>query len=173
MRTFIALELPEEFAYEVAELSRSLSHGVKGRFMKRDTYHLTLAFLGDTTAEGVSAACDVLDSLEGRGVIPLIPNGLGKFGRSADATLWLGLSERSELMSLAEDVRAGLQAQNAWFDPKPFKPHITLARRCKLADADLSQLPFPIASEACRVKLFKSNLSSEGASYDALHSVTL
>ena len=173
MRTFIALELPEEFAYEVAELSRSLSHEVRGRFMKRDTYHLTLAFMGDTSPEGVSAACEVLNSLEGGGAVSLVPNGLGKFGRSADATLWRGLVERPELLSLAEDVRVGLRAQHVWFDPKPFKPHITLARRCKLTGANLSQLPFPVTSEATRVTLFRSTLSSEGASYEPIHTVGL
>lgn len=47
MRTFIALDIPEEFADDVAALARVLSASVEGRFLARDTYHLTLAFLGD------------------------------------------------------------------------------------------------------------------------------
>ena len=47
MRTLIALNIPEEFADDVAALARMLSASMEGRFLARDTYHLTLAFLGD------------------------------------------------------------------------------------------------------------------------------
>lgn len=56
MRTFIALELPQDFCDDTANLARDLSKTIQGRFMKRETYHLTLAFLGDineTTAAKV------------------------------------------------------------------------------------------------------------------------
>ena len=47
MRTFIALDLPPGFADDAAALARRLSASMEGRFLPRDTYHLTLAFLGD------------------------------------------------------------------------------------------------------------------------------
>lgn len=44
MRTFIALELPEEFADELAGLARQLKPVVRGRFSPQENYRLTLAF---------------------------------------------------------------------------------------------------------------------------------
>ena len=47
MRTFVALDLPPDFADDVAALARQMGAAVEGRFLPRSTYHLTLAFLGD------------------------------------------------------------------------------------------------------------------------------
>ena len=47
MRTFIALELPQTYCAETEALANQLSTTVQGRFLKQDTYHLTLAFLGE------------------------------------------------------------------------------------------------------------------------------
>lgn len=173
MRSFIALELPEVFSYETAMLARQISRQVQGRFMKRDTYHLTLAFLGDASDSDIMEAVCVLDALEGSGSVSLEIDGLGKFGRASDATLWLGLRPDEELMLLAERVRDGLEAAGVAFDRKSFKPHITLARRARLGKADLQGLPFPQDNRACRLTLFKSALTSSGAIYKPIHSVGL
>ena len=37
MRTFIALDLPPDFADDAAALARRLSASMEGRFLKRDT----------------------------------------------------------------------------------------------------------------------------------------
>lgn len=67
MRTFIALELPQEFCDEVASLAHALKRTIEGRFMKRETYHLTLAFLGDINE---STAVKVIESIDA--VLPLL-----------------------------------------------------------------------------------------------------
>ena len=61
MRTFIALDLPPDFADDAAALARRLSASMEGRFLKRDTYHLTLAFLGDVDEAQLAAATDALE----------------------------------------------------------------------------------------------------------------
>ena len=50
MRTFVALDLPPDFADDVAALARQLGAAVEGRFLPRSTYHLTLAFPRDDRA---------------------------------------------------------------------------------------------------------------------------
>ena len=62
MRTFIALDLPPDFADDAAALARRLSASMEGRFLKRDTYHLTLAFLGDVDEAQLAAATDALEA---------------------------------------------------------------------------------------------------------------
>lgn len=174
MRTFIALELPDAFATDIAALARRLSASLEGRFLPRENHHLTLAFLGDTSESDVASAIDALETAcVGARPIPLRSDGLGKFGRANDATLWLGIAPDPELTSLVDRLRAELTARCVPFDAKPFKPHITLARRARIPQADLPPLAFPLDDAATTVTLFKSTLDREGAVYKPLHSVEL
>lgn len=174
MRAFIALELPEEFADELAALARTLSAAVDGRFMPRENYHVTLAFLGEIGEAGARDAIAALDeACAGHGPVPLTPDGLGSFGRPRDATLWLGLRDEPGLRDVAEAVRAALDARGVDYDRKPFRPHITLARRVRLEHAALPQLAFPLPASATHVTLFRSTLTQTGAIYKPLYSVKL
>lgn len=174
MRTFVALELPQGFATDVAALTRQLSAAVEGRFLPRDSYHLTLAFLGDVGARDAATATDALEAAcASQPAVPLRSDGLGKFGRASDATLWLGIAPVPELMELAERMREELATRGVPFDDKPFKPHITLARRARIPKASLPPLAFPLDDAATRVTLFKSTLERTGATYKPLHTARL
>ncbi len=172
MRAFIALELPEVFVDGVAGVARVLSGAVKGRFVPRENYHITLAFLGEVDDATTRQAMSVLDeACASAASVRLTADGLGKFGRASDATLWLGVAEDVGLMALAASVREGLASRGIPFDPKPFKPHITLARRAHIPHAPLPSVPFPEPALAARVTLFKSILDRQGAVYKPLHTV--
>lgn len=174
MRTFIALELPADFADEVAAVARRLSASLEGRFLDRSSYHLTLAFLGDLSDAEVARAMDALDAAcAGATPVPLAPDGLGKFGRPTDATLWLGLTPAPALLALAKRVREELAARDLPFDPKPFRPHITLGRRVRIPTKPLPSFAFPLPTRAHAVTLFKSILSRDGATYKPLYSIDL
>ena len=124
--------------------------------------------------DGARAAMAALDAAcAGRGPIPLRCDGLGKFGRPHDATLWLGIAPHPDLVELAARVREELVARNVPFDGKAFKPHLTLARRVRIPRGALPALAFPEPAEARTVTLFKSTLTREGAVYKPLHSVEL
>ena len=172
MRTFIALEVPDGFRFEVASLARQLAEHVDGRFTQPDNYHLTLAFLGDVGEREIASAIDALEAACAKRIAPsLAPDGLGKFGNANDATLWLGLAPTDALVGAAADVRNALEARGIPFDRKPFKPHITLARRAAIPKAALPPLPFPAPAHASAATLFKSELDSEGAIYTPLHTI--
>lgn len=174
MRAFIALKLPPRFADEVFALSRRLALAVKGRFMPRENHHLTLAFLGDVYEAEARDAVVALDrACAGLGPVRLRADGLGRFGRPSDATLWLGVVLAPELRDLVERLRGELDACGLDYDRKPFRPHITLARRARLPKGDLPTLEFPNDDVACEVVLFKSVLDSEGATYKELYGVNL
>lgn len=174
MRTFIALELPDAFAAEVAAVARILGEVVGGRTMKPETFHITLAFLGDIPDADVRSAMDALDAACLRAhAVSLRADGLGKFGRSSDATLWMGLRPAAELVGLAQVVREELAARDIAYDDKPFKPHITLVRRARIPETTLPDLPFPSDAVARRVVLFKSALSQDGATYTPLYEFDL
>ena len=94
-------------------------------------------------------------------------------GRPADATLWLGVAPDPALQALAERVREELTARDVPFDPKPFRPHITLGRRVRIPKKPLPPLAFPLPAHARTVTLFKSTLSRDGAEYKPLYTVEL
>lgn len=174
MRAFIALEVSEGFADDIAGLARQLGAVVEGRFLPRSIYHLTLAFLGEVDKREISASMAAIDAAcADAAPIPLRSDGLGKFGRPSDATLWLGIAPVPTLMLFAERIREELARRNVPFDDKPFKPHITLARRACIPKGSLPALAFPEIGEASAVVLFKSTLSKEGATYKPLHTAAL
>lgn len=174
MRTFIAVELPRGFADETAGMARQLSSAVKGRFSPRENYHLTLAFLGEI---GEAQAHDAITALDaacaGTGPVELQSEGLGHFGRPNDATLWLGITPTPELVGLCDRVRVELRAAGLSFDDKPFRPHITLARRARLPRGPLPELAFPLPTRAACVTLFKSTLTQDGPIYKELYAIEL
>ena len=176
MRAFIALEVPESFASEVAELARTLSAMVTGRFMPRENYHLTLAFLGEVGEAGARCAIEAIDAacaLRSGDPVMLNAEGLGTFGKPRDATLWLGIEPAEGLMRFANDVRAELKGRSIAYDTKPFRPHITIARRARVPQQALPVLAFPQPVPALAITLFKSELSSSGATYKPLYRVEL
>ena len=117
---------------------------------------------------------DAIDeACQGIGAVGLSCNGLGTFGRSSDATLWLGLDPEQGLSELAVSVRAKLAARGVALDDKPVRPHITLARRARIPRGILPELPFPAPVAASRVTPFKSVLSKDGATYKPIYTVDL
>ncbi len=174
MRAFIALKLGEGYKDDLAALARTLSARVDGRFMARATYHVTLAFLGEVDEAGARRAMDALDAAcAGAEPVELRCQGLGRFKRGRDDTLFLDVAPAPELEDLAARVRAELGARGLAYDGKPFRAHITLARRARLRGVDLADLPFPPAERADTAALFKSTLTPEGAVYKELYAVRL
>lgn len=159
---------------EISCLVRPLRASMPARFIPRENRHITLAFLGDAPT---SALPDIEDALEAAAAnneeITLLPDRLGKFGRSSDATFWLGLAEDPGLTSLANRLREELYTRDIPFDDKPFLAHITLARRARIPKGNLPPLPFPGPARATHVSLFKSTLSSEGATYEEIYGISL
>ena len=174
MRTFIALELPEGMRWETAALARGLASRVSGRFMARESYHVTLAFLGEIDEAAARSVIGALDEVALHcDPVELRPDGLGTFGRPRDCTLWLGLAATDALIGLARLLRGALNERGITFDGKSFRPHVTLARRASLPAAPLEGPVFPAPALAHRVTFFKSSLSSSGAVYKPLYTVEL
>lgn len=170
----MAVEVPGQLEDEVAGIARQLGAAVSGRFMPRGNYHVTLAFLGDIDEAAASAAIAALDeACAGIPPVELRASELGTFGRGREVTLWLGFAAASGLADLAERVRGHLAARSLPFDEKPFRPHITLARRARIPRSELPQLAFPQPVRAARVTLFRSFLASDGATYKPLYTVEL
>ena len=166
MRTFIALEVPARLSEQLGGVAMELSGHLRGRFITRDTYHVTLAFLGDIEPLELDAVKAALDEA-------LEPDRLGTFGRPINSTLWVGMAEHQALMALAARVREGLACRGIAFDDKEFVPHVTLARRARVLCDALPHLKLPAAAVSTRVVVMESVLGEKGARYSELYAVDL
>jgi 2'-5' RNA ligase len=129
-RLFIAIPVPEPISKKLEEWT--LDHKEKLSFRKwthpRD-YHITLQFLGDTTAAQRDALQAALREVKAKS-LSLALNGAGTFGLAkSPRVLWAAVAGDLEgLNNLhAEVIKA---TRTAGFEPedRPYSPHITLAR---------------------------------------------
>ena len=123
MRLFVAIDFPQELKDALASVIASLkAQGASANFTRRENMHLTLAFIGETPR--VSDAVAALESVK---AVPfrLALDGSGCFGD----LLWVGAHRNPDMQRLAEKVRDALRGAGFNIDPKPFKPHVTVARR--------------------------------------------
>lgn len=174
MRLFIAAELPQALHAALCETSALLRDTVHGRYVAPDSFHMTLAFLGEVSGARVGDACAAIDeACQGQGPIDVALGALGTFGRSKRATLWQGLARGvDELGGLAGDVRECVAERGLIYDPSLFVPHITLMRS---ADVSSGVLPMPVVERGSidTITLFESDLSGGRPRYEALYRVKL
>jgi 2'-5' RNA ligase len=180
MRLFIAVELGEEVRSRIAvELGSLQRIAPDAKWVRVESMHVTLAFLGHLPEEKVPAIRSAIEKAAATGhPLSLHARGLGSFGSSRrPRVLWVGLHGEMELLAQsqhrleAELVPLGYQPER-----RAFNPHLTLARaRNPSGDAKLLRcleygrdLDFGRA-QVDRIVLFRSDLSPKGARYTALH----
>jgi 2'-5' RNA ligase len=173
MRLFIALDLPDALKDRLSALKTTLPGAT---WVRRETYHLTLRFLGDDVPEArLPALKSALAALQ-HPAFDVQLAGVGRFPPSpkkAARVLWVGVAENPALQSLHRAVQEAVVV--AGFPPEdaPLKAHITLARLKseKLAPeipaflahhAGFSAPPFRAES----FQLYESRLTPQGAFYE-------
>jgi RNA 2',3'-cyclic 3'-phosphodiesterase len=166
-RLFTGLEIPDDVAFDL-DLMRG---GISGaRWIDRESYHLTLRFIGDIE-EGLAREISYeLDGVEAK-PFQLRLTGSGVFGGNKPHTLYAAVEESPELRRLQSIHERICQALGLPPEPRKFAPHVTLAR---LKEPDLQALHRFIAShnlyksrvfEVARFVLFSSRPSRGGGPY--------
>ncbi len=130
MRTFIAIDLPEEIRGELARWQRTLAPICPdARWARPEGIHLTLKFLGEISADQVS---QVTNSLKGFGPIEAFKVEVRGFGFFPDAkrprVLWAGVTAPDALAALATRVEEAMEKLGFAREQRDFNPHLTLAR---------------------------------------------
>jgi 2'-5' RNA ligase len=182
MRLFLALELPEAVARAVAELRERLRLQLRGwRWVSPHGMHVTVRFLGE-----VDEARDLASREAWRSAAATVPafeiraTALGRFPeRGRPRVLWVGVEETAAggaLASLAVSLEVAARACGWPAEPRPFRPHLTLARAARDGTPDAAgpdQGPGAAVGRVHRVVLFQSHLGPRGARYTALASFPL
>jgi 2'-5' RNA ligase len=125
-RLFFAIELPAKLQPQLVQWRAQHFAPEAGRPIAAANLHLTLAFLGDISAEKQKA----LETLAGRIRQPgftLTLDDAGQWLRSR--VVWLGSRQPPRgLLQLADMLRAQAARSGCYQSPQPFHPHITLLR---------------------------------------------
>jgi 2'-5' RNA ligase len=166
-RLFLAIPLPNETKAALRPLLSSASKGV--RLTASDQMHLTLHFIGpaeiDRLAEELGQVRCEPFSLTIRGV--------GHFETAGNTlTLWAGVDRSPQLLDLHRLLGQCLASLNLPLDPRPFSPHITLARGDRALMQDLleafatehSHFELP-AMPVTEFQLYSSTLRPTGPVY--------
>jgi RNA 2',3'-cyclic 3'-phosphodiesterase len=133
-----------------------------GRVMRRDSLHITLAFLGDIPTERVAA----LKCIAGDVVAQPFDLAVDRLGYwRHNRILWAG-ADAAPLTVLAERLTAKLASAGFRFDARPFVPHMTLLRDADCAGA--LTMRDPVCWPVTEFLLVRSGLSAAGAHYEAI-----
>ncbi|MGE0788209.1 MAG: RNA 2',3'-cyclic phosphodiesterase [Sandaracinaceae bacterium] len=176
MRIFFALALPEDVRAACAALRRPLEGA---RWIAPELLHLTLRFLGEIDDASVAR----LSFAVAARAAPIAPfevelAGMGTFGRPA-RVVYLRAWPRDRLERLAHAVDSACLSEGAPQDPKPFRPHVTIARLRAAPDrSELDALRSDAATfvrrfQAEHVHLVRSTLRSDGPTYETLEELPL
>lgn len=96
------------------------------RWARSAERHITLQFLGETDPERAACVTERLAAIRSPQVSAQIV-GLGFFVRAG--VFWAGVEPSAELLALQQRVTAATRACGVVAEPRPYCPHITLARR--------------------------------------------
>lgn len=126
MRLFVALALNAEAAAGLGRVQERLASAGEGlRWSRPADQHVTLQFLGETTEEQGGCVAEALAAVRSARV-PVRIAGLGFFVRAG--VFWAVVELRAELLALQQRVTAATRGCGFVAEPRPYRPHITLAR---------------------------------------------
>jgi len=189
IRAFIAIELPapvQEALAGVQQRLRSEAGGRAGRWVRAESIHITLKFLGDIEGTGVPAvSAGMRRACAGIAPFDLIIEGLGCFPNSRrPRVVWAGISAPyPELSTLYERIEARVVRMGYAAERRRFSPHLTLARvRRDVHSRETEALGRSVTAHPVNIigrvsvhgiSLIQSELTPQGALYTPLVSVSL
>ena len=188
VRSFIAIELPDELKTGLSRLQARLKTGNPPwvKWVDLHGIHLTLKFLGNVAIDRTGEITGAIEAAA-RGVSPFVlqVKDLGAFPNLRRVqVVWVGMGgEVAKLNQLQQKIESNLARLGFAPESRPFTPHLTLARLRDRASPDerqrLGQLIADTRFEEAynfkvdAINLMKSQLTREGAIYSRISSVEL
>ena len=189
MRTFVAIEIPEPLKLNLDRSVHKLRSGLKDgliRWVRLESMHLTLKFLGETEMEQVHTIQGVLDQVAERfSSFNLEIAGIGCFPNfSRPKIVWVGFNpDGGDLSRLQSELTGRLEKIGFEREQRGYHPHLTLGRvRKGLSGSDMkylsgwareAQIETAGRFEVDAISLIRSVLQPDGAVYSNLHDARL
>jgi len=180
IRSFIAIELPDELKLKLAQLEDQLKSNRQPwvKWVSPEGIHITLKFLGNIAVEMTGAITKAIEeATQGMSPFQLEVKGLGVFPNLRRVQVaWVGvIGEVDKLSQLQKRIETSLIPLGFAPESRAFTPHLTLARLRDQASLDerqrfgqlIASTEFETASaiEVDAVSLMRSQLTREGAIY--------
>jgi 2'-5' RNA ligase len=188
IRSFIAIELPNELKLELTRLETQLKSAKQPwvKWVNPEGIHLTLKFLGDIAADMTGEITRAMEeAVQGISPFHLEVRELGVFPNLRRVQVaWVGISgEVDKLSQLQKRIETALTPLGFVPESRPFTPHLTLARLRDQASPDerqrfgqlIANTKFEVAYtiEVDAISLMRSQLTREGAIYSQMSSAKL
>jgi 2'-5' RNA ligase len=163
LRLFLALWPDENTRAALTQVAASLQKTWSGRRMRRESLHLTLAFLGDTPVARLDALRQLAATVAGQSfTLTLNSPGCWQHNRVG----WLSVKDiPPALAQLVSDLTRVLQTGEFPLDHQPYVPHITLVRNAHCSAPPPCQ---PVVWHAQSFVLLASPKPGAGGGYDVL-----
>jgi RNA 2',3'-cyclic 3'-phosphodiesterase len=175
MRLFLAIPLAESVVAEIARFTTGLhSAAPQLRWSARESWHITLQFLGSASEEQLACLTSQLTALRSA-PIPIQLAAPGLFERAG--IFHLGVELTPGLAGLQQRVVAATTPCGFEPETRPYHAHITLARsKGREFSGELRALKNQIQSPphfsrftATDFLLYESHLSSSGSTHEVRH----
>lgn len=135
LRLFTGLEIPQDIKFELDMMKGGV---IGARWMERDSYHLTLRFIGDIEETLARDLAEALDSIAVPSFVTRL-KGLGAFGGAKPHAIYANAEMSLDLKRLqAANERACRQVGLAG-ETRKFTPHVTVARLRRADPGDVQR----------------------------------
>ena len=179
MRLFIALKIPVAVRENLAALLKSLQAiSPETRWVRPESLHLTLKFIGEVCETKLAAVRSVLATVRSDGPLTLRFRGLGFFpDEKHPRVFWAGIEASPNLKTLAADIDGATEKLGVPPEQRPFSPHLTLARfepprlpeKLRAAVQENAERDFG-SLHSGKFHLIESKLKPSGAEYTTVES---
>lgn len=123
-RFFIAIAIPDPIRDDLIRMQNGVD---QARWLDREDFHLTLAFLGVLNSGDVESTDEQLRQVH-KAPFLLRLNTVGWFGKRQPHCLWAGLAESPALIQLHRHILRAVKSAGIILTIRKFHPHVTLAR---------------------------------------------
>lgn len=165
LRLFFALWPEDSARKELSAASEILRPTLAAHWIRPANLHITLAFLGDVEAERVGMAQAAANAVTAE-AFELSLDTLEHWRKPQILCLTPTVTP-TPLARLAHDMASGLTEAGFALDQRPYRPHLTLARKASYLPAD-ARLAGPIQWQSSEFVLVESRQDSRGSSYGIL-----
>ena len=177
MRTFIAVDVPDDVKMKVGDYLETLKETFDKRKVKwvlPENLHFTIKFLGEVKKSELENLIQCVSQTASRfDSFTLGLSGLGFFpSEHKPRVLWIGADGGADcLLEVYQDLESCLEAYGYDRDAKPFSPHLTVGRvrkHEKLIVPDRYDDFEPVYFQVEGLSIIKSNLTPQGPIYEKL-----